>query len=330
MTTQGKWAAAWLLSAAAALTAVFTGGCGDEEGSAGGPSTSQPKSFSLSDLFGGNDDELAGEYTIHLHRYEGQDRIKRAEIGKYACEERAKWKDVFIVTEQEASTLYWGRFNKPEDAYSRLQAARQLRTPKGFPFQGAYIAPMPGGPVGKPEYDLQNAPGMYTIVVECYCDNPDYGKPGTADNKGPTIVGRRAIAAKRVEELRQSGEEAYYYHGPVNSIVTIGAFPESSVVYSKDGAALQPQVADLRIQRVLSRHPLLFTNGNETSIAVPDMNTGKARWVDRPSYIARIPGREPTETDRRLSEVGQPSQARQPARTTPAMPVSNPLGGVGR
>ena len=133
---------------------------------------------------------------------------------------------------------------------------------------------------------------MYTVLIETYYNDP---------NKD--FHTRKETAVKRVEELRQNGEQAYYYHGPANSMVTIGSFPGSAVTIVKEGAVNRQRIVDPQIRRILTdpRHQYLLTNGTAREFWYGDVHTRdfRPRSTYRPSYVVRIPGRGEEQTDGR-------------------------------
>ena len=259
----------WLIWTAAVLVGCLAhGGCGD------GGLTWRPFGSAGGD-----------EFTIHLYRYEGADHAERVVKGKDAAEKLAGWKGVFIVHEDNISTLYWGRYASRNAARDDLRRAKRWRTPdNNRPFQlQSYIAAYPGDEPGKAEWNLRKARGAYTVLVEVYFND-----------KMTKIRDRKRIAAQRCEELRDKGEQAYYYHGPANSLVTIGLFDESAIKMTrkrmKGGTREVVERIIPQMRSILMRHPYLYENGRRTEIWVPNLKTGKPQWIDRPTYPVRLPG----------------------------------------
>ncbi|HUU22075.1 MAG TPA: hypothetical protein VM389_06010 [Phycisphaerae bacterium] len=242
-------------------------------------------------FLGGEDKE---ECTIQLYRFTGPDHARQVAQAKRAAEELAQWKGVFVLHEDNASTLYWGRYPSKKAARPDLQTAKNWQTPAELrPFQFAILMPYPSENPGNPDWDLRRATGAYTVVVEVYFDDPER-----------KFKGRKQVAAQRCDELRKQGVEAYYCHGAARSSVTIGLFDESAVNTVRDGAVARQVVTSREMQEILRKRPYLFVNGKKTEIGVPDMKTGKGQWVFRPTYPVQVPGSKGGERPDAMSGFG--------------------------
>ena len=229
------------------------------------------------------------EYTILLHTASGLNHVQQAKNYKGWTEKIAGWRGLEIVHKTDHSELYWGKYPTRKNAEDDLKTARRWSAPgvnvRAFPF--AAIVPIPGKPIiGSPEHDLANAKGYWTILVALFID----------DTRS-RIVGRkrRRAAVKYCRWLRKQGYEAYYSHGPSSSQVTIGAFPEQSVVMALKGRVHRPAIRDPAIRKIMATKdpPLHFlaVNGRQEIITKLHPKTGKPLKTTSLSYPIRIPNK---------------------------------------
>ena len=226
------------------------------------------------------------EHTVRLYRFTEADHVERAQRSKRAAEDLAGWKNVFIVHENAASSVYWGRHRSREAAMPDLKRAQDWQTPgRTHPFQRAVVLPYPGQEPGDPAWNLLNTKGAYTVVVEVYFND-----------KERRIRNRKWLAATRCKELRERGEEAYFHHGPAKSSVAIGLFDENAVRVVREktpeGIKQDHEIVSEAMRRVLKKHPYLWENGKKKTIAVPDLKKKHGRWYLLQTYPVRVPRRE--------------------------------------
>lgn len=263
------------------------------------------------------------DFTIGLMIFRGSDHVREAQFYQAQTEKVTGWKDLVLVHKAGQSELYKGRYYSPEAAQKDLKAVRTMKTPTGvMPYATAMVVPAVGNDPGPAKWNLKNSTGVCSVVVAVFFDVPE------AD-----YFGRKKIAVAYCEQLRQDGEEAYFYHGPAQSAVSIGSFPASSikenpraVLSEKDDASSGPvkagtvydeDVVDPRINEILRKHPYLAFNGRKKTVIAPDAKTQKAVVMDVLSYVFRIP--------RDGGALAAPSpQANQPARVAPPAVAPRP------
>ncbi len=219
------------------------------------------------------------DYSIRLTAVIGPDHVQRVQAYKEHTEQETHWTGLFVVVKGNFSELYWGKYPSKEAAQGDLQRARNFRTHLGIQaFPKPEILPIPGSDVGPPEMNLANTKGVYTVLIATFYDVPK-------DN----YFGRRQIAVDCCKNLRQDGEEAYYYHAAGQSIVTIGCFDASAIKEVRVGPYTSNEVTSEGIRQALRKHPLLAENGRAMKVRVPDIFSKTAVWVDKHSYVIRIP-----------------------------------------
>ena len=118
-----------------------------------------------------------------------------------------------------ASGVYYGSF-KPEtrDGNVHFQNAdralvqhlRSLAIGSSHPFLEARLVPVPTPDVGPPEWNVRNCPNPYTLHIA------EFYNTGGFDQ-------RKEVAVQYCGMLREKGYEAYYWHGPRRSFVSVGS-----------------------------------------------------------------------------------------------------------
>ncbi len=130
---------------------------------------------------------------------------------------------------------------------------------------------------GSPQYNLRTAakahPGeedLSTLQIAMY--EPEEGKE----------VGQaRQAAEDLVKQLRGQGYEAYYYHGPATSTVTVG-------IFGADAYDAQAGIYSEDVERMRKKFPFNSYNGRELKERV---RTRANTWVTvrQPSFLVRVP-----------------------------------------
>ncbi|MFO0832390.1 MAG: hypothetical protein U0637_11205 [Phycisphaerales bacterium] len=119
-----------------------------------------------------------------------------------------------------------------------------------------------------------------------------YGHPDRHDPTDSELAQFRAAAEKAVLELRSGGEEAFYYHSPRGSTVTVGVFGDndqkSTMTDPVTGKVIQLQTTQEspQLMEARARHPLNLVNGAPVLVK----NKGATTSVEQPSFLVRVPG----------------------------------------
>ena len=167
-------------------------------------------------------------FTVYCVTIKGADHAARAKGLRGQLQKNTGMRDWYIIQGEGQSTLYYGfyRDEKEGKAQEDRKAVANLRAANGDRlFQMVCLMPLEGGdPTGDPQWNLENAKGMYTLQIAVYRDSPQ----------------RKDVAVQAVKEARAAGVEAYYYHGPNASIVCVGAWPETAVRETAEVKALDP------------------------------------------------------------------------------------------
>jgi len=245
-----------LLAAAMVLSGVVgLSGCGDSAQGSGWDAT-RPQ-------------------TITLGGMQGPDRVERAreQADRFA---RQTGLDAFWVADDgDRAVINFGRYTNESEADRDLEQLKRLALAGRF--RPAMVALVPvdqpdSGETGK--YDLRAVDipdAIYTLQVGMY--DAEYG----ADF--------REAAERAAAEYRAAGEEAYFYHGPRQSLVTIGIFGHPAARVIQEGPNRgQTEYHPIIRQQYQSKHPYAKHNGRR----VPIDESGE-RFM--PSFLVRIPGR---------------------------------------
>jgi hypothetical protein len=124
----------------------------------------------------------------------------------------------------------------------------------------------------------------YTLQVARY---------GHTDRSQPTpeeLAGFRETAEKAVLELRQDGDEAYFYHGPFGSSVTIGLFTEADYVTQvrdeRGGLTNLPKPYEsAALSALRAKYPHNLVNGT----TLQTRRKGSEEMVTQGSFLVAVP-----------------------------------------
>jgi len=248
-------------------------------------------------------DLAGGAWAIALGRVEGEQHRAEAERKRAQLIQATGMKDVWVQDELNRSALYFGQYESPQDEQAQRDMARwqQLMSSGRIKLPVLMLTPVSNVRSGSDvaQFDLRNAAslGQYTLQIGFYDESieqdPRY--------KGTSF---RTLAEDAAEALREDGKEAFFYHGPVRSMITVGIFhdEDAQVKLDRSGAPTYgPKVEALR-----KEFPFNAGNGLTMRETLP---TGQKR--DQPSFLVRIPGAkiQPLRTRRQRQQRPQPGRA---------------------
>ncbi len=157
--------------------------------------------------------------------------------------------DVSVRARNTGSAVVLGSYPSPEDS----RAQRDLAMIKGMvvngqrPFISAYLMPpvaVPPEMGERPEWNLltvRKTPGGRNALYSLHI--------GVFEGRN-----RKREAEAATARLRRTGEQAYYFHGPQRSAVTIGLFGEDA--YGTRGVSRD-------VRELQTRFPFILNNGAE-------------------------------------------------------------------
>ncbi|MCG3138962.1 MAG: hypothetical protein HJJLKODD_02834 [Phycisphaerae bacterium] len=205
------------------------------------------------------------------------DALRRTE-GVRPGEVRCEYDDA-----RQIGWLYYGRYDRrinsqtnslealPAELTQDIVMIQDLGTPQsGRYFATARPVPLVTHFQGPDAINLRYARGVYTLQVAAFYPE-----------RGFTEVQKAAV--EYAQALRQEGYEAYYYHGPTQSIVTIGCFGEDAVIDQNGVRRYSAEVTRLQ-QKEEFRYN--YENGQKRSRII-----GGQRIAPE-SFLVNIPRRE--------------------------------------
>jgi hypothetical protein len=207
------------------------------------------------------------QLTILLAEYRGPAPTNDAlRVGKELSDKGLR--DVFVVEGSGVASLCVGHYNSWQDkaADEMLKAVRPIRDAAGqYPFAGVMLVPVPE-PTPQNPWPLEKAKGVFTLHVASW-----------------EAPGRMPKAQAYAAELRAQGYEAYVYHGPRLSMVTLGAFGleifDNPALVGQAGA--KPKVTSPKVLELIQKFPRMRLEGE---VAPPEAHV--------PTGLIIIPGRE--------------------------------------
>ena len=204
--------------------------------------------------------------TIVLVEYRGPEAAASAERLKNELTTQGL-PGVFAVEGAGTSSVCVGRYAswKDPEADAMLRRVRVIRDSAGqYPFAGVMLMPVPE-PAPENPWPLEKAKGYFTLIVASW-----------------EAPGRMSSSVAYANELRSRGFEAYVYHGPSKSSVSVGAWGpeifENPGAVDLPGAKLKP-TSPVVIE--LQKRFRLRLEGQEVPHEV------------QPPYLGRIPGKGP-------------------------------------
>ncbi|HEB60922.1 MAG TPA: hypothetical protein ENJ06_03760 [Phycisphaeraceae bacterium] len=165
-------------------------------------------------------------------------------------------RDTFVETTETSSVLCYGKYRSATDPQLKadLERIKSLQVNKSTPFARAFAIPPDVGvsATGNPAYDLSRVRSRYGR------DTPLYTlEIGIYEDKD------RQVARKAAEEAaalyRSRGEQAFYYHGPHRSSVTIGLFTADQVDFNAPGFGAF-------VRELKQRYPYRAINGRKAKV----------------------------------------------------------------
>jgi hypothetical protein len=186
----------------------------------------------------------------------------------------------------KTTVLEYGSYPTPDDARAQedLARVRDLTINGEKPLAEAFLAP-PDEVAGTiPEFDLRNAPKnfrgkekpLYTLQVAVYTRDDDTS-PSPKE-----LAEFRKTAEEAASQLRREGEQAFYYHGPNRSMVTIGLFG------ARDTDPLKPGVESMQLRELRERYKYNLLNGK--GIRETRKGTdGRDVTTMQPSFLVAVP-----------------------------------------
>ncbi|MEQ8316240.1 MAG: hypothetical protein RIE77_10225 [Phycisphaerales bacterium] len=256
---------------------VAIGGC-----AGGSPEPSGVDPDEGRSLFGGGGSSRdAGDWTIVLAAFRGEEAPQAARFALGRVSSEFGLTEARLEERGDAIVLAYGRFEGPGDprAASELERLQNIERQDVKPFEQALLTPPQPRPGSNPQYDLLNvrqafgAQYAYTLQIGSY---------GRSDGRQPSESERREArqaAERAVATLRSEGEQAFYFHGPNFSSVTVGLF-------RADDVDPQTGLRSAAFYDLQQKFPYNLLNGAQRTVKLE----GSAAQAQR-SVLVRIPSR---------------------------------------
>lgn len=153
-----------------------------------------------------------------------------------------------------------GSFASPTspEAKAALARVRATQVNGARPYAYAFFAPPTGEGVAgsNPEWDLRNVRARLGSNAEYTLQVGVYARVGGGVPTPEEVAEFRRAAEQAVASLRADGEQAFYYHGPTSSTITIGAFDAS-----EHDSSVSPPIESRHLRELRKRHPHNLVNG---------------------------------------------------------------------
>lgn len=240
-----------------------------------GPGASAPSEATTRDASG---------WAVILAAFRGDEAQSAANVMLQRTRGEGGLPEAYIARRNDAYVIAVGDFPSPDDerAVKELSRIQQIEVNGDKPFRYALLAPPSGSMKGDmPQYNLLQAKrqlgddALYTLQIGAYGTLGQTTKP-TSDELDKV----RKAAEEAAYKHRQEGEQAYYYHGPSMSMVTIGAFGV------EDFDPQVPNFKSARLRDAQKRHPYNLYNGQ----AVREKIKGAPDRL-QPSNLVAIPNK---------------------------------------
>ena len=236
-------------------------------------------------LFGGDSGTMeSGDsaWSIVVATFEGPAHEANAEQQRGLAVSRTSSAAWWVQSGPDSSVLYYGKYPSAQDKQARADLAQVRRLMRDGivprdPNLGGALVPVnlsqPSGEIG--ELDLRSVPVrrsdegeelVYTLQIGFY--------------ESRTRQEARDAAEQAARALRSEGVEAYYFHGPNLSMLTVGTFGEDGAM--QDG---QRFVYSQEVQDIQRDFPYNMVNGRQLLEMRGD------RKVPQASFLIRIPRR---------------------------------------
>jgi hypothetical protein len=229
-------------------------------------------------------------WAIAIHLFQGRDAATAAQMGLSKLQREAGLKDAYIEQRGGAVALLYGRYDGPDDARAvqDLQRIKEMVVDGGKPFEGAVLSPPVTVAAAGTREDMDlsmvastlGKDAVYTLQVGVYRLMED------REASASELALFRQQAEAAAIALRAQGQEAYYYHGPRSSTVTVGLFGEADLIthtrdeYGQMVKLPRPRFS-ARVREAMAVSPNNLVNGKTVA--------GRGGRGNQESGLIRIP-----------------------------------------
>ncbi|MCK5114750.1 MAG: hypothetical protein KAR11_08320 [Phycisphaerae bacterium] len=237
----------------------------------------------------GLDDD--SKFTILLYPHKSPTHVKEALQHKIDAEQNTGWEDIYVVHKDGCSELLVGHYKTKQEALRALKKVRAFTHNQNAIYRNAIVCPIPGKDVAPDTFDLRSAPAdrKYSVLVAVFYDVPERN-----------YLGHKKRAIEFCQEIRDGGQEAYYYLTHNRSCVALGSFPADAIKtikvtkrhprtrkkYKED----KNIIVSPKMQKILSDNPNMLVCGNN-EINYVLTKDGRKKPVRQKTYPIKIPNR---------------------------------------
>ncbi len=196
-------------------------------------------------------------WAIELSSFKGDKQATEAERFAQQLYKRTRVPDLWVASNDDATYVYRGQYldDKGLSARSDLRQTRMLQVEGARPFESAALVrvderhgePDRGtGVTRKMNLKKYSGQELYTLQIAVYDEL--YGN------------NYREACEKRVVELNKVNEQAYFYHGPHRSMVTVGLFTRDDAFVkikkmNTDGSTFDQEQYSPQTKQYQERYP---------------------------------------------------------------------------
>lgn len=197
------------------------------------------------------------DWTIMVGAYTGPDQARQAR-NTQAVVQSLGFTDAFTEARGKMTIVGLARYPEPGDprAQEDLARIREFTVDGQRPYARAMMVPPEAGPGGAlSELDLRSAKDKYGRRAIFTLQVGVYARPDTQEPTASDLAQFRKAAEDAAARLRREGDEAFFFHGPFRSMVTVGVFDYGD----SDKGAGKPE--SQRLLEARKRHPYNLLNG---------------------------------------------------------------------
>ncbi len=239
----------------------------------------------------GKADQGGGHWSVVIEGFRGDDQESAARLALDKVRTQGGLAEAYSEKRGSATVVAVGKFADGNSKQAREALARvrgvelTIAGGKTRPFADAFLAPPSDIPGNMPEYDLRQAKKrngdwvLYTLQIGVYTRRDQDPNP-------EEMAEFRKMAELAVTKLRREGEQAFYYHGPKGSQVTVGLFGQDDFDPQAPGAQ-SPVLVALR-----KRYPHNMFNGQgmKETVKVTNQKGEQVKTTRlQPSALVEVP-----------------------------------------
>jgi hypothetical protein len=219
-------------------------------------------------------------WTIALVVFRGETAGELGRLALHKVQTQGSLPEAFIERRGESVMVAYGRFASADDerAIAEVKRVQEMVVQGQRPYKDALLTPPATGfNMGNmPQLNLLQAKAMYGDDAIYTLQVAVYGRRDLPNPTQEVLAETRRAAEQAAARYRQEGEQAFYYHGPRMSMVTVGVFNV------EDFDPQTPSYKSTRLMETQKRHPYNLYNG----AGIKELNKGGRL---QPSNLVQIP-----------------------------------------